>query len=91
MPKVNAEISALSRSWASAVERLGLLWGLGWLVGRGLCMDSFVIDSSQFDCFWFIGSFFCCLFTALLFWGVVYIVFSTESLILAQDERWRRA
>ena len=56
--------------------------------------DSFVIflDSGQFDLFLIaIGSFFCCLFTAALFGVVVYIVISMESLILAQDERWRRA
>jgi hypothetical protein len=31
------------------------------------------------------------LFPQLAFWGWLGVLFSTESLILAQDERWRRA
>jgi hypothetical protein len=39
-----------------------------------------------------IGSFFCCLFTVVPVLGLWFTYWiSTESLILAQDERWRRA
>ena len=66
----------------------GLLW---FLVGGCLLSvsDSFEIflDSSQFDLFlMFRGSLDV---SAYRFSGLSY--FSTESLILAQDERWRRA
>ena len=62
MPKVNAEIQHYPVHGLRLVVSAAPCGVVG-VGGRGLCMDSFVIDSSQFDCFWFIGSFFCCLFT----------------------------
>ena len=50
----------------------------------------YFLDSSQFDLFlMFRGSLDVLTVRSLL--GLVCLIFSTESLILAQDERWRRA
>ena len=69
---------------------LALFWGVGWVWCRGFFDDDsdnmsvsfFVMDVALIDC----RACVCCL------WVVgVGACFSMESLILAQDERWRRA
>ena len=90
MPKVNAEICFIPvhRHWAIFFY-LGPFGILGGGLSVVLCRIplKYFLDSSQFDLFlMFRGSLDV---STHRFSGLSY--FSTESLILAQDERWRRA